>query len=114
MTLDDAITRYTSNAFYEKSDGNLQGYLEFEQLAKWLKELKAYREMYHKEHENDCLRAEIEPQESEDKISMSVIEDIKAEIQKAKEFSIDCDGKSDLGIALDIIDKHMGEKNEID
>ena len=40
MTLDEAIKRYTSNAFYEKSDGNLQGYLEFNQLAEWLKNYK--------------------------------------------------------------------------
>lgn len=44
MILDDAIKRYSSNAFYEKSDGNLQGYLEFNQLAEWLKELKQLRE----------------------------------------------------------------------
>ncbi len=40
MTLEEAIKRYTSNAFYEKSDGNLQGYLEFNQLAEWLKDYK--------------------------------------------------------------------------
>ena len=44
MTLDEAIKRYTSNTFYEKSDGNLQVCLEFEQLAEWLKELKQLRE----------------------------------------------------------------------
>lgn len=44
MTLEEAIKRYTSNSFYEKSDGNLQGYLEFNQLAEWLKELKQLRE----------------------------------------------------------------------
>ncbi len=45
MTLDETIKRFTSNAFYEKSDGNLQGYLEFNQLAEWLKELKELRKM---------------------------------------------------------------------
>lgn len=40
MTLDEAIKRYTSNAFYEKTDGNLQECLELEQLVEWLKELK--------------------------------------------------------------------------
>ena len=44
MTLEEAIRRYTSDSFYEKSDGNLQGYLEFNQLAEWLKELKQLRE----------------------------------------------------------------------
>ncbi len=33
---------------------------EHEQLAKWLKELRAYRKRYHKEHVDDCLRAESE------------------------------------------------------
>ena len=28
---------------------------EHRQLANWLKELRAYRKMYHKEHEDDCL-----------------------------------------------------------
>lgn len=60
MKLDEAIKRYASNAFYEKSDGNLQGYLEFRQLEKWLKELRAYREMYHREHVDDYLRSESE------------------------------------------------------
>ncbi len=31
---------------------------EKRQLAEWLKELRAYREMYHKEHIDDFLRAE--------------------------------------------------------
>ena len=43
MTLDEAIERYTSNAEYERTHGNLQGYLEFRQLAEWLKELKQLR-----------------------------------------------------------------------
>lgn len=43
--IDEAIERYTSNAEYERTHGNLQGYLEFKQLAEWLKELKMYREM---------------------------------------------------------------------
>lgn len=60
MTLDEAITRYVVNAEYERTHGNLQGCLEFRQLAKWLKELRAYRKIYHKKHENDCLRAESE------------------------------------------------------
>lgn len=48
MTLDEAIERYTSNAEYERTHGNLQGCLEFRQLAEWLKELKAHREAWEK------------------------------------------------------------------
>ena len=43
IKLDEAIERYTSNAEYERTHGNLQGCLEFRQLAKWLRELKTYR-----------------------------------------------------------------------
>ena len=58
MTLNEAIVRYKDNAEYERTHGSLQGCLEFKQLAKWLKELRAYRNMYHKKHEDDCLRTE--------------------------------------------------------
>ena len=44
MTIDEAIERHTSNAEYERTHGNLQGCLEFGQLAEWLKELKQLRE----------------------------------------------------------------------
>ena len=58
MTIDEAIKRYTDNAEYERTHGNLQGCLEFKQLAKWLKELRAYRKIYHEEYVDDCLRVE--------------------------------------------------------
>ena len=38
MTIDEAITRYKNNAEYERQHGNLQGCLEFKQLAKWLEQ----------------------------------------------------------------------------
>ena len=44
MTIDKATPRYADNAEYERTHGNLQGCLEFRQLAKWLKELKQLRE----------------------------------------------------------------------
>ena len=44
MTIDEAIKTYTSNAEYERTHGNLQGCLDFRQLAEWLKELKELRE----------------------------------------------------------------------
>lgn len=44
MTIDKAIKRYSINAEYERTHGNLQGCLEFRQLADWLKELKQLRE----------------------------------------------------------------------
>ena len=40
MTIDEAIERCTSNAEYERTHGNLQGCLEFRQLAEWLKDYK--------------------------------------------------------------------------
>lgn len=58
--LDKAIERFEQNAEYERTHGNLQGLFEFKQLVKWLKELRAYREMYRKEcaENDDFLRAE--------------------------------------------------------
>lgn len=44
MTLDETIKRYTNNAEYERTHGNLQGCLDFKQLVEWLRELKKYRE----------------------------------------------------------------------
>ena len=44
MKIDEGIKRYTDNAEYERTHGNLQGRLDFKQLAEWLRELKAYRE----------------------------------------------------------------------
>ena len=40
MSIDKAITRYKSNAEYERTHGNLQGCLEFRQLAEWLEKLQ--------------------------------------------------------------------------
>lgn len=40
MTLDEVIERYTRNAEYERTHGNLQGCLEFRQLSEWLKDYK--------------------------------------------------------------------------
>ena len=48
MTLEQAIDRYTNNAEYERIHGNLQGYLEFKQLAEWLKDYKRLLEQQHK------------------------------------------------------------------
>lgn len=52
MTLDEVIKRYTDNAEYERTHGNLQGCLEFRELADWLKELKQLREQQPCE---DCI-----------------------------------------------------------
>ena len=46
MSIEEAIKRYSINAEYERTHGNLQGCLEFRQLAEWLKELKAHREAF--------------------------------------------------------------------
>lgn len=40
MTLDEAIERFEHNAEFERRNGNLQGCLEFRQLAEWLKDYK--------------------------------------------------------------------------
>ena len=40
------------------------------------------------------------------------LDDIKAEIETEKESMIQHNGTSDLGLALEIIDKHIGKENE--
>ena len=48
MTLDEQIKLLESNAEFERKDGDLQGCLNFRQLAEWLKELKRHREAWNK------------------------------------------------------------------
>jgi hypothetical protein len=45
MTIDEAIERYKNNAEYERTHGNLQGCLEFRQLAKWLEKYQKIQEI---------------------------------------------------------------------
>lgn len=59
--IDETIKKFQSNAEYEHTHGNLQGCLEFRQLAKWLIELRAYRNMYHADNVDNCLREKSEP-----------------------------------------------------
>ena len=56
ISIDETITRYKNNAEYERTHGNLQGCLEFRQLAEWLEGLMAYRNMYHADNVDNCLR----------------------------------------------------------
>ena len=56
-TLDEAIKRYTDNAEYERTHGNLQGCLDFKQLAEWLKALK---EIWGSGDCNDCRNGQCE------------------------------------------------------
>ena len=53
MTLDEGIKRYTDNAEYERTHGNLQGCLEFKQICKWLIELREYRKQEKKVKKNE-------------------------------------------------------------
>ena len=40
ISIDEVIKRFQSNAEYERTHGNLQGCLEFRQLAEWLEQLQ--------------------------------------------------------------------------
>ncbi len=44
-TLNEAIKRYTNNAEYERTHGNLQGCLEFRQLVDWLSKYQKIQEI---------------------------------------------------------------------
>lgn len=48
MTIEEQITIFEHNAEHERKDGDLQGCLNFRQLAEWLKELKRHREAWGK------------------------------------------------------------------
>ena len=48
MTIDEQIKILESNAEFERKDGDLQGCLNFRQLAEYLKELKQHREAWDK------------------------------------------------------------------
>ena len=48
MTVEEIITRYEHNAEYERTHGNLQGCLEFRQIADWLKDYKRQKEAWEK------------------------------------------------------------------
>ena len=50
MKLDEAIERYKNNAEYERTHGNLQGCLEFRQLAKWLEQLQKIEQIMKKRY----------------------------------------------------------------
>lgn len=45
MSIEEVITRYKNNAEYERTHGNLQGCLEFRQLAEWLEKLQKIQEI---------------------------------------------------------------------
>ena len=56
MTINEAIERYISNAEYERTHGNLQGCLEFKQLANWLKDYKRLLEQNNSDE--NCISTE--------------------------------------------------------
>lgn len=63
MTLEEAIKRFQSSAEYERTHGNLQGCLEFRQLADWLRKYQKIEDIYyHQSGEalENSLRAVIE------------------------------------------------------
>lgn len=57
MELDKEIERFENNAEFERRNGNLQGCLDFRQLADWLKALK---EIWDSGDCNDCRNGQCE------------------------------------------------------
>ena len=82
IKLDEVIERFTSNAEFERTNGNLQGCLEFRQLAEWLKELKENR---------------------------NVLDKIRAEIEHLTYYWCEINPKSVIDDVLQIIDKYKAE-----
>lgn len=54
MSIDEAIERYKINAEFERTHDNLQGCLQFRQLAKWLKQLQDVKKIV-SEHDLDTM-----------------------------------------------------------
>lgn len=52
MSIDEAITRYKNNAEYESTHGNLQGCLEFRQLAEWLRKYQKIEQIIEVWHQD--------------------------------------------------------------
>lgn len=69
-TLDEAIERFENNAEFERRNGNLQGCLDFRQLAEWLKD---YKRLLEQEPCDDVvsIQAVIEWLKDKDIIKMS-------------------------------------------
>ena len=85
MTLDEQIKILESNAEFERKDGDLQGCLNFRQLAGWLKDYKRL---------------------------LGAIEDIRTEISKQEVSYRKQNDRCGVGLdmALRIIYKHISEK----
>jgi hypothetical protein len=73
MTLEGAIKIYTDNAEYERVHGNLQGCMEFRQLAEWLKCLAKI---------SDMLDGTIDHLSGDD--AKELLSDVKWELKLAK------------------------------
>lgn len=73
MTLEESIKRYTDNAEYERTHGNLQGCMEFKQLAEWLKCLAKI---------SDMLDGTIDHLSGDD--AKELLSDVKWELKLAK------------------------------
>ena len=50
MTIDETIKRFQSNAEYERTHDNLQGCLEFRQLAEWLRKYQKIEQIMKKRY----------------------------------------------------------------
>ena len=46
LTINNVIKRFNTNAAYERANGNLQGYLEFRQIARWLRKYQRIIQVY--------------------------------------------------------------------
>lgn len=53
MKLDEAITKFKNNAEYERTHGNLQGCLEFRQIAEWLEKYQKIQKTYERFQKDD-------------------------------------------------------------
>lgn len=93
MTIEEAITRYKSNAEHERTHGNLQGCLEFRQLAEWLRKYQQLQSDY-----ETRLKADL----------VAMLDDLKQDfIAEAYGIEMDC---TDYVVNVADIDKIIQQK----
>ena len=94
MTLEEQIELFERNAQFERKDGDLQGCLNFRQLAEWLKDYKRLLGAI------DAIKAEIETYENDCMLSCPNNDDCR-----------DCNETTFKSI-YNIIEKHTSGKEQ--
>ena len=104
MTIDEQIKIFESNSEFERKDGDLQGCLNFRQLAEWLKD---YKRLLDKETPNKKV--------VKNNSQSYRCGNCGTEVSKKRCYCYTCGQRiltdEELEIALGIIDRHISGKD---